>query len=45
MVEEKWAESVTVKSEFPVRGDRMLAKKADKVFTKDTVGLNGTLAL
>ena len=25
---------VTVKSEFPVRGDRMLAKKADKSYAR-----------
>ena len=45
----KWAELVTVYSDFPVKGDRMLAKKADKsyakVFTHDTIGLSGTLAL
>ena len=38
-----------MKSELPVKGDKMLAKKADKsyakVFTQDTMGLNGMLAL
>ena len=33
-----------MKSELPVRGDKMLAKKADasyaKVLTQDTIGLN-----
>ena len=49
MTDVKWAELVTVKSELPVRGDKMLAKKVDasytKVLTQDTIGLNGVLAL
>ena len=48
-VEEKWAELVTAKSEFLFRGNRVSAKKADKlyakVFTQDAIGLNGSLAL
>ena len=38
-----------MKSELPVRGDKMLAKKADKsyakVLTKDTIVISGVLAL
>ena len=48
-VDTKWAEFVTVYSDFPVKGDKMLAKWADKsyakVFTHDTIGLSGALAL
>ena len=37
-----------MKSELPVKGDRMLAKKADtsyaRVLTQDMMGLNGKLA-
>ena len=48
MMDAKWAELVTVKSELPVKGDKMLPRKADKsyakVFTQDTIGLNGMLA-
>ena len=44
----KWAELGTVKSESAVEGDKMFAKKAKKsqakVFTKDTIDLNGTSA-
>ena len=47
-VETKWAELVTVYSDFPVKGNKMLAKSADKsyakVFTHDTIGLSGTSA-
>ena len=45
MMDAKWTEVVTVKSELPVKGDKMLAKKVDKsyakVFTQETIGLNG----
>ena len=38
-----------MKSELPVRGDKMLAKKADKsyakVLTRDTIGLSGKLRI
>jgi len=38
-----------MKTELPVKGDKMLAKKADKsyakVFMQETIGLNGMLAL
>ena len=38
-----------VKSELPIEGDKMLAKKADKSFAKvlthDTIGLSGMSAL
>ena len=49
MVDSKSADLVTVKSELPVRGDQMLAKKTDKSYTKvlthDTISLSGGLAL
>ena len=48
-VDMKWAELITVYSDFPVKGNKMLAKSADKsyakVFTHDTIGLSGTSAL
>ena len=48
-VDTKWAELVTVYSDFPVKGDKMSAKLAEKsyakVFTHDTIGLSGTSAL
>ena len=47
MMDEKLAELVAVKSELPDKGDKILAKKADKsyakVFTQDTIGLNSML--
>ena len=49
MMDANWAELVTMKSELPVKGDMMLAKKADKsctkVFMQDLIGLNSMLAL
>ena len=49
MMDVKIAELVTMKTELPVKGDKMLAKKADKsyakVFMQETIGLNGMLAL
>ena len=49
MKDVKLAELVTMKTELPVKGDKMLAKKADKsyakVFMQETIGLNGMLAL
>ena len=49
MMDVKLAELVTMKTELPVKGDKMLAKKADKsyakVFMQETIGLNGMLAL
>ena len=48
-VDTKWAELVTVYSDFPVKGDKMLAKYADKSyaegFMQDTIGLSGTSVL
>ena len=48
-VDTMWAELVTVYSDFPIKGDKMSAKEADKsyakVFTHDTIGLCGTLAV
>ena len=49
IVKAKSAEFLTVKFEFPERGDNMLAKKANKsyakVLTHDTIGLSGVSAL
>ena len=40
---------VNTNSDFPVKGDKMLAKYADKsyakVFTHNTIGLSGTSVL
>ena len=49
MVDTKWAGLFNVKSVLPVKGNKMLAKKADKsyakVLTHDTIGLRGMSAL